>query len=297
MAIFISNGSESGTMHRKLAEVERLKMELRHLKDQVTKLVVQVEEKQAESERFNALYEAYLASYEQRRQELEGEIARLRRTLEAASRHDDERELPNTPLAPEPPTEPELAHEADDTPGPLPSNELEPPLVIPQSDNSGAVQLRQIKLFFTRQWHPDHHPVKASYMSELNRAVSASNDPADLLARIPWDEEAWFAQIESESIGAQWERLSDWLYALDLAQQRIAQELTSLTDSWLYSEYQRWLTEDKAKEYFAAQAEIKRQEIFELEDICNALQEELAAELPLHQETPPLSEETNERGD
>jgi hypothetical protein len=225
---------------------------------------------------------------------LEAEIAYLRREIESIFLYEDKTEPLGESSITDSVVESEFVAEVVDDQEPVLVTDLESQLGTSPNEDSTARQMRDIKLFFAKCWHPDRNVTKASYMSELNRLSASTNDPVELLAQIPWEEEAWLAHIEGESLGAQWERISDWLSALEIAQKRLSEEIAIFTDSWNYGECQRWIASGRVKDYFAIQAEAKRREILELETIRDALQEELLSNLPTHPRESQLVDEKHE---
>ena len=265
-------------MKKKVLAVEQEKALLRALKGEIDKLLLQYDALRDGLADFAAQYDASTVPYEQRQNELEDDIARYRRDLAeltdspplAEPEETIVNENPDEDLVPEP--GPAQTPEQESTPS-------ESPIPLPMSPtiDQEAVKLKQIKVFFIRRWHQDMNPSKATYMYELNQAFAIATDAAGVLARIPWDEGAWFAHVAGESLGQQWERLNDWNDALTVARERIAQEHTTLTNSWHFAHYQEWLKDGKQKEYLAALAEPKRKEVLSLEETCDMLRAEIAS--------------------
>ncbi len=137
---------------------------------------------------------------------------------------------------------------------------------------------QNIRRHFARFWHPDRDGEAAhsdeNLMAQVNVALDASHDVADMLAAIPWHED-WLLRPKNETMSAQWDRLIEWLTHLNTADERLTRKLERMDQDWRYPLCQEWKAAPDKRAYFTALASRERQEIQELERTLSTLREKL----------------------
>ena len=165
----------------------------------------------------------------------------------------------------------ETGNVSDNVPIEIPSSSPDDPVVnvVNEKEAKGKI-LRHFASF----WHPDHNIKKNDFMVILNTAFNESSDSAEFLAAIPWDT-AWEERRSDESIGNQWERLTDWYTALEIANERLDQKLASIKNDWRYPLLSDWDKGAAKMDFFTDLANRKRDEIKSLESTLQVLLQEI----------------------
>lgn len=259
--------------------------EIRDMKSQVD---VKYQEESILRERMNnflAQYQSYLGELDKQVEEFSGKIANTRLQIENLNRlsepppdkeqniHDD---LPDTQ------TESIELLESVDTDIPRDDENEFSDFSMDEAPTPSELDEKakkdEILKHFARFWHPDHSTSSATpingFMTVLNTAFNEATDSADLLAAIPWDA-AWEQRKSNESIGDQWERLTDWHTSLEIASERLDQKLASVKNDWRYPLFSDWNKETEKQTFFTDIANNKRDEVKSLESTLQALSEEI----------------------
>jgi len=249
-----------------LAE-ETKRAAIRELIEKIHALKVTIDEKfqqkAAKESRLNDCtsgYEIYITELRNRRRDLEFQIRRVRNQIMTFQNPQDE----GTAADAEPEEQPPLPPEPPDQKGNTLSQTL---------DNDTLERKQAILHHFARFWHPDliTDRTNPDLMTELNTLFVQSKDEIDMLAAIRWDS-AWEMPGKSETLGAQWERMVDWCANLQIAQQRLENQLADVERHSFYPLLAEWESRENKADYFACLAEDERKQIRQLEETLGILQ-------------------------
>lgn len=267
------------TPQTKQQKINYVISEIRDLKTQVD---VKYQEESIIRERMNnflAQYQFYLGELDKQVEDFSGKVANAHFQIENLNRLsepqtvDEQNILEDLPAQAEP-VDIEMPQSNENEFSDIPADE---PLPSPDVVNEKEKK-EEIRRYFAGFWHPDHHisstVPKNDFMTVLNTAFNESLDFADLLAAIPWDT-AWEQRKSGESVGDQWERLTDWYTGLEIASERLDQKLASVKNDWRYPLFSDWDKGSEKQAFFTDLANNKRDEIKSLESTLQVLLQEI----------------------
>lgn len=274
------------TLQTKHQRVNNLIAEIRDLK---TKVDFKYQEESTVREKMNnflAQYQSYLGELDKQVEDFFGKIANARMQIEELNRPTETPQEEQDALD----DVSNFQSESEDNKGaidpnlPSASDTNEPEEIITEETDiplepDEKIKKEDIRKHFARFWHPDHSSFlpteNEGYMTVLNTAFNEATDSADLLAAIPWDDRAWEKRKAGESIGEQWERLTDWHTALEIASGRLDQKLASVKNDWQYPLFSDWDKDTEKHTFFTGLADNKRDEIKRLEETLQTLKHEI----------------------
>ena len=249
----------------KLFAIQELVGKIRDLKAEIDEKFLKKNEVEKQLTSFIARYETYLHELQGQRRSLENQIYQIRNQMaNFFSSNTEESEA----LIDEDGGNVDLVDEwstQEGTYGNVQSDH--PPDIADQKK-------KNILHHFARFWHPDYslHKPKAQgeLMTELNVIFNNSRDPADMLAAIPWDP-AWSELVTGETLGSRWERLMEWYSYLQIASQRIDDDILVLEQNPFYSSLGECKKYRNEIEYFSYLANKERNKIDSLEETLDML--------------------------
>lgn len=264
-------------MNRKLKALQETKTALSTSKTEVDQIRQHIARLRDGLEAYSSQYDSFVGSFQQQIEELNGDIRVLRHEIQSLLAPPEERTYE------EEAEDIEFEYEQDQFTDPLDDDldvdaeAVEPVAYQEPTLTADEQTIKKLKRFFAKRWHPNVTAEYAEEMIALNQVLATTSNPADVLAAIPWDEEIWLERAHAdENVEDHWGRLNDWLDALDIAKRRIEQEYSLLEANWQTANYREWEDAGRDRQYFAAMAEMKRQELVTLKEDKAELEDELA---------------------
>jgi hypothetical protein len=252
-------------------EIDRLIKQIEIKKEHIDKLNQQITNRERRRKDFQEQYDRYVADLDHKLHRLKQERSTLLHKIDAL--HTD----PTLALE-DTDGEPPQQQKDDDVEAKKPNVE-KPARFSPEVRSEGKSLMK--KHFasacagaFTRIT-PD--PEDNEFLKAANTIIDNSLDEVEALIKIEWDKKRWTKRGPRESPGDQWERLTAWNVYLDIALNRLEDDMAQLHQN---DQLTFWIEMERAKtegrNYFEDLVRDRRREILVQEKAVQSLYEEYA---------------------